>query len=92
MKNLFNILSQIPDPEIPVINIVELGIVRDAKWLSENEIEVVITPTYSACPAMFNIEEDIIKLFQEKEISAKSSGNNTAPENIQSSFKYRFSI
>ena len=71
MKNLFNILSQIPDPEIPVINIVELGIVRDAKWLSENEIEVVITPTYSACPAMFNIEEDIIKLFQKKEISAK---------------------
>ena len=71
MKNLFNILSQIPDPEIPIINIVELGIVCDAKWLSENEIEVVITSTYSACPAMFNIEEDIIKLFQKKEISAK---------------------
>lgn len=69
--NLLNILSQIPDPEIPVINIVELGIVRGAKMLSEKEVEIIITPTYSACPAMFNIEEDIIKLFQEKGVEAK---------------------
>lgn len=71
MENLLEILSQIPDPEIPVINIVELGIVRSAKFLSENEAEVIITPTYSACPAMYNIEEDIIKLLKEKGISAK---------------------
>ncbi len=71
MNNLLNILAQIPDPEIPVINIVELGIVRDAKMVSESVAEIVITPTYSACPAMFNIEEDIIKIFKEKEISAK---------------------
>ena len=38
--------------------------------ISETEAEIIITPTYSACPAMFNIEEDIIKLFKEK-ISAK---------------------
>jgi ring-1,2-phenylacetyl-CoA epoxidase subunit PaaD len=50
---------------------VELGIVRDAKMISETEAEIIITPTYSACPAMFNIEEDIIKLFKEKGISAK---------------------
>ena len=71
MNNLLEILTQIPDPEIPVINIVELGIVRDAKMISETEAEIIITPTYSACPAMFNIEEDIIKLFKEKGISAK---------------------
>lgn len=71
MNNLLEILSQIPDPEIPVINIVELGIVRDAIFLDENSVEIIITPTYSACPAMFNIEEDIIKLFKEKGISAK---------------------
>src|SRR5690606_26201524 len=71
MQNLLEILSQIPDPEIPVINIVELGIVREAKMVSEIEAEIVITPTYSACPAMFNIEEDIIKLFKEKGIEAK---------------------
>lgn len=71
LVNLIEILSQIPDPEIPVINIVELGIVRDAKMLSDNVAEIIITPTYSACPAMFNIEEDIIKLFKEKGINAK---------------------
>ena len=37
MQDLLEILTQIPDPEIPVINIVELGIVRDAKMISENE-------------------------------------------------------
>ena len=71
MQNLLEILSQIPDPEIPVINIVELGIVREAKMVSATEVEIVITPTYSACPAMFNIEEDIVKLFKEKGIIAK---------------------
>lgn len=70
-EELLRLLSEIPDPEIPVINIVELGIVRDAKVISDNEAEIVITPTYSACPAMYNIEEDIIKLFEEKGISAK---------------------
>ena len=70
-EEILRLLNQIPDPEIPVINIVELGIVRDAKMISETEAEIVITPTYSACPAMFNIEEDIIKLFKEKGISAK---------------------
>lgn len=70
-QDLFSLLSQIPDPEIPVINIVELGIVRDAKFLDKNSVEIIITPTYSACPAMYNIEEDIIKLFKKKGISAK---------------------
>ncbi len=68
---LLNLLSKIPDPEIPVIDIVELGIVRDAKMLSENEVEITITPTYSACPAMYNIEEDIVKLLQEFGIIAQ---------------------
>lgn len=69
--DLIKLLSQVPDPEIPVINIVELGIVRDAKMLSEDEVEVIITPTYSACPAMFNIEEDIIKLLKEHHLKPK---------------------
>ena len=39
--------------------------------ISETEAEIIITPTYSACPAMFNIEEDIVKLFKEKEFLQK---------------------
>ncbi|MGG5208750.1 1,2-phenylacetyl-CoA epoxidase subunit PaaD [Chryseobacterium sp. MIQD13] len=71
MNNLLNILSQVPDPEIPVINVVELGIVRDAKVTGENTCEVTITPTYSACPAMFTIEEDIMKIMKENGWDAK---------------------
>jgi ring-1,2-phenylacetyl-CoA epoxidase subunit PaaD len=53
------ILETIPDPEIPVINIVELGIVNDI-IVSANKVVVKITPTYSGCPAMDQIEKDII--------------------------------
>ena len=56
--HIIELLSQIPDPEIPVINIKELGVLRDV-IVNENEVEVVITPTYSGCPAMKQIEDDI---------------------------------
>lgn len=52
------VLGQIPDPEIPVITIEELGIVRDV-IINDNEVTVKITPTYSGCPAMKQIEQDI---------------------------------
>jgi ring-1,2-phenylacetyl-CoA epoxidase subunit PaaD len=54
----WEVLRGIPDPEIPVISIVELGIVREVVVSGEN-IEVAITPTYSGCPALHAIEEDI---------------------------------
>ena len=44
-------LSMIPDPEIPVITIVELGVVRDVQWDGET-LKIFITPTYTGCPAM----------------------------------------
>jgi len=52
------VLRGIPDPEIPVISIVELGIVREVT-VRGNRVDVAITPTYSGCPAMHAIEEDI---------------------------------
>lgn len=58
-KDILNLLSEIPDPEIPVINISELGILRDV-IVNRNNVEVVITPTYSGCPAMKQIEDDIL--------------------------------
>ncbi len=59
-EQVYKLLSTIPDPEIPVINIIELGIVRDVKT-NGNATEVYITPTYSGCPAMKQIENDIIR-------------------------------
>jgi ring-1,2-phenylacetyl-CoA epoxidase subunit PaaD len=58
-EELFAILSTVPDPEVPVISVVELGIVRDAQQRADGTVEVTITPTYSGCPAMFEIEKDV---------------------------------
>tara|TARA_B100000767_G_scaffold66763_2_gene63168 strand:+ start:4436 stop:4939 length:504 start_codon:yes stop_codon:yes gene_type:complete len=57
-RELISILEQVSDPEIPVLSIMEMGVVRSA--ILENEIvKVAITPTYSGCPAMDVIGDDI---------------------------------
>lgn len=55
---VYKLLERVTDPEIPVITITDLGIVRDVV-INENLIEVIITPTYSGCPAMLEIEKNI---------------------------------
>jgi ring-1,2-phenylacetyl-CoA epoxidase subunit PaaD len=52
------VLEQVPDPEIPVVSIRELGILRDVIQTGEG-LQVIITPTYSGCPAMGQIEDDV---------------------------------
>src|SRR6185503_12307640 len=62
-EELFEILTEIKDPELPVIDIVELGIVRDVV-VSGDSVRVDITPTYSGCPALQVIENDIVELLR----------------------------
>lgn len=57
-EDVFRILNDVKDPEVPVISVVELGIVRDVA-VAGSDVHVVITPTYSGCPAMREIEDDI---------------------------------
>jgi len=57
-ENIWQLLSTVTDPEVPVLTIMDLGIVRDVK-LDEQQIEVIITPTYSGCPAMDMISMNI---------------------------------
>lgn len=52
------LLESIPDPEIPVVSLRELGILREVRR-GAHGLEVVITPTYSGCPAMGQIEDDV---------------------------------
>lgn len=52
------LLHGVPDPEIPVLNVVEMGIVRNVD-ANENGVAVKITPTYMGCPAMDAIADDI---------------------------------
>lgn len=56
-KKIWNILNTIPDPEIPVISIVELGVVREID--TDSGIKITITPTYSGCPATDRFIADI---------------------------------
>ena len=68
MKNaedIFNLLSEIPDPEIPVISIIELGVIRNIEIINDSTISLKITPTYSGCPAMKQIEDDVRKKLSE---------------------------
>jgi len=54
----WDILARVPDPEIPAISVTELGIVRDVQ-AAEGGVDVVVTPTYSGCPATEVIERSI---------------------------------
>ena len=55
---VYGVLNSVMDPEVPVISVVELGIVRDVGILND-AVTITITPTYSGCPAMREIEADI---------------------------------
>lgn len=59
-ENIYQLLNEIPDPEIPVISVTDLGVIRKVEWVDDTLI-VSITPTYSGCPAMKQIEQDILK-------------------------------
>ena len=62
-KKIWHILEQVTDPEVPALTITDLGIVRDVKInnspAGDEEIEVIITPTYTGCPAMDMIAMNI---------------------------------
>lgn len=73
-KKIWDLLEQVYDPEIPVLSVVDLGVVRDIAT-SDDSIVVTITPTYSGCPAMHTMEMDIrLKLLSEgyKNVQVKS--------------------
>jgi ring-1,2-phenylacetyl-CoA epoxidase subunit PaaD len=56
IQPVWSLLEKVMDPEVPVLSVIDLGIIRDIK-LNNDEVEVIITPTYSGCPAM-----DVISL------------------------------
>jgi ring-1,2-phenylacetyl-CoA epoxidase subunit PaaD len=57
-EQIIDILSEVKDPEIPVLTISDLGILRAVEY-ADDFIQIQITPTYSGCPAMEVIQEDI---------------------------------
>ena len=70
-EKIYEILESVSDPEIPVLSVLDLGIVRDVKVdEATGSVEVVITPTYSGCPAMDFIEVNVRAALQEHGIEA----------------------
>lgn len=69
-EKIYQLLESLPDPEIPVISIMELGIVRDV-LVEDSKVLIKITPTYSGCPAMKQIEDDIRSLMSENGMESK---------------------
>lgn len=67
-KTILDVLSVIKDPEIPVVTIQEIGLLKDVNINNEN-IEIVVTPTYNSCPAMEIIMQDIRFILKENKIS-----------------------
>ena len=69
VQRTWELLESVPDPEIPVVSIRELGILREVNERG-GAIEVVITPTYSGCPAMGQIEDDVRSALASHKINA----------------------
>ena len=67
IDHIWTLLRQVPDPEIPNLSVVDLGMIRDAEWAGD-ELKVTITPTYSGCPAMDMIEVNIKSVLQDNGI------------------------
>ncbi|MCF6294851.1 MAG: phenylacetate-CoA oxygenase subunit PaaJ [Flavobacteriaceae bacterium] len=66
-NHIWKLFEEIPDPEIPVLSILDLGIVREIAS-EDDTIVITITPTYSGCPAMNLFEDDIIAKLKENNI------------------------
>ncbi|WP_137917355.1 1,2-phenylacetyl-CoA epoxidase subunit PaaD [Hydrogenophaga sp. 2FB] len=68
---IWRALADLSDPEIPVVSLRELGILRGVRTGSDGVPEVVITPTYSGCPAMGQIEDDVRAALAQAGIQAR---------------------
>ena len=66
--SIWELLKTIPDPEIPAVSIVDLGIVRNVEF-DDDQFNITITPTYSGCPAFSFMKEEIICHLETKGIT-----------------------
>ena len=75
LAHVWQLLESLTDPEIPVVTLRELGILRDVRSAVAHDgtelLEVIITPTYSGCPAMGQIEDDVHNLLQAHGLKGK---------------------
>ena len=64
-EQVLAVLAGVRDPEVPVLSVIDLGIIRDVV-IKDDRVEVKVTPTYSGCPALKVIEENIVSALRDK--------------------------
>jgi ring-1,2-phenylacetyl-CoA epoxidase subunit PaaD len=77
-EQVWDWLGQVQDPEIPVISVVDLGIVRAVEW-QDGQCVVTITPTYSGCPAMQVIAESVTEALRQHGVEQVRLVNQLSP-------------
>ena len=78
IADIWTWLDDVPDPEIPVISVVDLGIVRDVTWAGDT-LEIAVTPTYSGCPATSVISMDIETALRDRGVKDVTIKTQIAP-------------
>lgn len=78
LEEVWSWLAEVPDPEIPVISLTDLGIIRDVAW-EEDTLVVTVTPTYSGCPATSVINLDIERALRDRGIAKLRLERRLAP-------------
>jgi ring-1,2-phenylacetyl-CoA epoxidase subunit PaaD len=68
-EEILSLLDEVCDPEIPVLSLADLGVLRGVDFI-DNEWQITITPTYSGCPAMKTMEDDILQKLKDNGIKA----------------------
>ncbi|GLO12131.1 phenylacetic acid degradation protein [Pseudomonas putida] len=78
LARAWEVLAQVMDPEVPVVSVVDLGIVRGLDWRA-GHLHLVVTPTYSGCPATEVIEGDIRQALEQAGFAAPDLERRLTP-------------
>jgi ring-1,2-phenylacetyl-CoA epoxidase subunit PaaD len=68
-KTILSWLEEVKDPEIPVLSLIDLGVITDVD-IDDNHVRVKMTPTFSGCPAMDYMKADVIKVLKKKGVES----------------------
>ena len=68
-KKILNWLEEVKDPEIPVLSLIDLGVITDVV-IDDNHVKVKMTPTFSGCPAIDYMKADVVKVLREKGVES----------------------
>ncbi|MDF9814443.1 1,2-phenylacetyl-CoA epoxidase subunit PaaD [Streptomyces sp. SPB162] len=78
-EELLRLAGSVPDPELPVLSLAELGVLRGVRLLGPGRVEVRLTPTYTGCPAIDTMVTDITQVLRDRGMTEVSVHTVLAP-------------